>query len=213
MSIFIAGTEPMTEFPINPELTFPDAEANRVRECYSQADIILEYGSGGSTLLAASQPNKFIMSVESDPIWAINVQRAVDFGEHPSPAIVWHADIGPTGDWGRPINDDAWRNFHRYPRDIWKQPFFRHPDVVLIDGRFRVACFAMTFLRATKPVVVLFDDYIGRKPYHVVEQLAKPVALHGRLAEFHIEPGPRDIWMYDIFIDAISDVAYAMQNP
>ena len=48
-----------------PELTLPEAEAALLRETYDRAGVILEYGSGGSTVLAAEQPGKTVPSVES----------------------------------------------------------------------------------------------------------------------------------------------------
>ena len=53
-----------------PELTLPDAEAALIRAAYAKADVILEYGSGGSTVLASELPGKSVFSVESDRDWA-----------------------------------------------------------------------------------------------------------------------------------------------
>ena len=39
-------------------------------------------------------------------------------------------------------------------------------------------------------VTVLFDDYVSRPAYHVVEQMIRPIALHGRMAQFQIDPTP-----------------------
>lgn len=169
-------------------LTFPDAEAAFVRRHYKKARVILEYGSGGSTQLAASMPGKFVMSVESDRRWALNLQRELDQAGLTSPAIVWHVDIGPTGRWGRPETSEYWQRFHLYPLSIWSEPFFRHPDLILVDGRFRPACIAAACLRIQKPVTVLFDDYVTRPKYHVVERLVKPVEIVGRMARFELTP-------------------------
>lgn len=46
----------------------PDA-AELVARVYGQAETILEYGSGGSTVLAAELPDKHITTVESDRSW------------------------------------------------------------------------------------------------------------------------------------------------
>jgi hypothetical protein len=47
-----------------------DAEVGVVRECFSKASSLVEFGSGGSTLLAAQSPSlRRIWSVESDPAW------------------------------------------------------------------------------------------------------------------------------------------------
>jgi len=171
------------------KLTFPEAEAKCLRQAYEGADVILEYGSGGSTVLAANLPDKLIFSVESDRDWARDLQAELDRVTRKSPAIVSHIDIGPTGMWGRPLDASHWQDFHRLPMDIWDEPFFRHPDVVLVDGRFRAACLVATCLRITKPVQLLFDDYIERPIYQTVEKIIKPTRTVGRMAVFDLTPG------------------------
>lgn len=57
------------EFSV-PSLTMPKAEGKLVAKLYSEADVILEYGSGGSTMIAASQSHSLVMTVENDEAWA-----------------------------------------------------------------------------------------------------------------------------------------------
>ena len=171
-----------------PELSLPAEEIDRLRLAYSEAQVILEYGSGGSTVLASEHPGKLVFSVESDREWAVRLQYEIDSRNLPSPALVYHVDIGPTGAWGRPLSPETWTRFHRYPLAIWDEPFFRQPDVVLIDGRFRPACLMAVLLRTRKPVNVLFDDYTGRPAYHSVEAFIRPSEIVGRMAIFEVQP-------------------------
>lgn len=178
-----------------PALTLPEDAAEAVRSTYAAARVILEYGSGGSTAVAAAMPGKTVFSVESDAGWAQGLRDW--FAANPPAAdrlVIHHADIGPTGKWGRPVNDDGWEKYHLYPLGIWDSAGFEHPDAVLVDGRFRVACFLTTLFRITRPVTLLWDDYSVRPAYHKVERLARPVRMHGRMAEFRLEPAalPRD---------------------
>lgn len=193
-------------------LTFPPEEAALLSATYARAQVILEYGSGGSTLLAASMPGKYIISVESDRTWAIELQLKIDCSAALSPALVWHVDIGPTGRWGRPVGDTGWQRYHHYPLSVWSEPFFRHPDVVLIDGRFRAACFMATALRITRPVTVLFDDYVERPAYHVVERLAAPHQRIGRMALFQLEPVTAEPWMQDMLTELCTLRSLAAEN-
>lgn len=183
------------------QLTFPPEEAALVHETYAAARVILEYGSGGSTRLAASMPGKYVMAVESDRDWAVDLQLQIDSASLPSPALVWHVDIGTTCRWGRPVGDEGWQRYHRYPLSIWSEPFFRHPDTVLIDGRFRPACFVATAMRITRPVTALFDDYTERPAYHVIERFRAPVRCVGRMAVFRLEPVSAEPWMQDMLMD------------
>lgn len=174
---------------VETEMIFPEKEDALVRAAYGAARVILEYGSGGSTWFGSGLEDKLIFSVESDRAWAIDMQQRIDAAALPSPAILYPVDIGPTGAWGRPFDDRAWTRFHRYPAAIWDEAFFRHPDLILIDGRFRPACLAHACLRISRPVRVLFDDYETRPAYHRVERFAAPVARAGRMAEFRLTPG------------------------
>lgn len=169
-------------------LSLPEEEARRLLEAYKNARVILEYGSGGSTVLASRLESKLVFSVESDRNWALRLQNNIDRNTPSSLTTVYHVDIGPTGSWGRPLDNSSWDKYHNYPVRIWDEPFFRHPDVILIDGRFRPACFVTACMRIEKPITVLFDDYVNRPAYSVIENLAKPKRLIGRMAEFAIEP-------------------------
>ena len=82
--------------------------------------------------------------------------------------------------------------------------------MILIDGRFRIACFVTAYLRATKPIIVLFDDYLDRPHYHVIERLLAPTEFVGRMARFDLQPMmhlPREqlTWL----IARYNEVAYA----
>lgn len=74
---------------------------------------------------------------------------------------------------------------------------------LLIDGRFRVACFVSALVRIQKPTLILFDDYKERSEYHIVERILKPTQLVGRMAIFHAVPNidikKHLIWMIGSF--------------
>lgn len=173
-----------------PTLTLPDAEGELVRAAYAEAEVILEYGSGGSTVMAADMPGKCVFSVESDQKWA---QMMRDWFAANPPVkgskvhIVW-SDIGATKEWGHPVNAEKHRRFCRYPLEVWSLPEFRQPDVVLIDGRFRPGCAMAAAFLTKKPVRLLVDDYVPRKLYHKIEEYLGPPCLTGRMAEFEVRP-------------------------
>lgn len=171
-----------------PELTLPDAEADWLRAVYEGAGCILEYGSGGSTVLAGEMPGKSVWSVESDADWAEGMRGWFKANPPKASVTICHADIGETRQWGFPKGDADWRKYPHYALSVWDRHGFRQPDVVLIDGRFRVACFLATLFRTTAPVTVLFDDYLSRPGYHVVEDFAERVETRGRMARFDLTP-------------------------
>ncbi|MBN8186282.1 hypothetical protein [Salipiger thiooxidans] len=170
----------------------PEAEAALLRELYAAAEVILEYGSGGSTALAAGMPGKSVFSVESDRDWAQMMRGWL--AENPPATgtevdIVW-CDIGQTKDWGHPVDESEWRRWPRYPLEVWELPEFRHPDVVLVDGRFREGCALAALFLAERPLTLLFDDYAQRQHYHRVEEFLGRPEMTGRLARFEITPQP-----------------------
>ena len=172
-----------------PETTFPEAEAAALRAAYAGAETVLEYGSGGSTVMAA-EAGAEVWAVESDAAWAAMMQRW--FAENPpkGSAHVLHADIGPTRDWGHPETDERFRHWPDYALKVWDMPGFRHPEVVLVDGRFRLGCFLTVAYRIMRPVTLFFDDYAPRETYHKAEALQRPTEIIGRMARFDLTPTP-----------------------
>ena len=68
---------------------------------------------------------------------------------------------------------------------IWQEDV--SPDVVLIDGRFRVCCFLTSLLNAKESATLIFDDYYkNRQHYHFIERFIKPDQRCGRQAFFTV---------------------------
>ena len=145
----------------------------------------LEYGSGGSTVYANNIAElDFILSVESDPKWAQAVANSLVKGR--SKTLLAHCDIGEVGDWGSPTDRQRMDGFWRYmvaPWEIAKQHNLI-PDAILIDGRFRVACFLFSLLSSRTGTTILFDDYLDRPQYFVVEEFCRLESKHGRMGLF-----------------------------
>lgn len=171
-----------------PTFTFPPDEGELVAREFAHATSILEYGSGGSTVLAARSTQAKVLSIESDKDWADKMTsflKAQDLGGD-RVKIHW-SDVGPTGKWGYPKDQSKFRKYPNYAFCPWED-FEVTPDVVLIDGRFRLACFAATLLFVKKPTTVLFGEYNARNAYKPAGQFAQPVKSMGRMAKFVIKP-------------------------
>jgi hypothetical protein len=171
--------------PDNPNM--PKAAVAVLKARLADARCYLEYGSGGSTVLAARTGVPRVYSVESDSTFFAAVeQKVLDLGGAVAlrPVLV---DIGPTRRWSRPIDNtraDAWPN---YSAQVWEviEQAGDTPDTILIDGRFRVACCLQSFLRMSDDAVILFDDYFDREDlYDIVTRFADIDARHARVAVF-----------------------------
>lgn len=159
----------------------------------AKASIFLEYGAGGSTVLASEMGVRTIYSVESDRGFLDAVTGAVAETKSEANLIDHFVDIGPTAEWGNPKDSTKAAKWPHYASSIWTRIFeenLPHPDLILIDGRFRVACFLACLHFAKPGTTILFDDYYDRPHYHVVEKYLTPVSRNGRMAEFRTEEAP-----------------------
>ena len=68
---------------------------------------------------------------------------------------------------GRPEDYTMRENIMKYATDIWMRK--SKPNLVLVDGRFRVLCFLVSIKHCDEKTKIIFDDYVNRKYYHIVE--------------------------------------------
>jgi hypothetical protein len=152
----------------------------------AKARCYLEFGSGGSTVYACNQADvPVIISVDTDPAWVSSVTSSLQ--RNPSAGVaVLLCDVGEVGPWGVPNSRERVGDFWRYMSQPWEYARSNSlvPDLVLIDGRFRVACFLFSLLNARPGTIILFDDYLNRPEYFVVEKFCKLLDSHGRMARF-----------------------------
>jgi hypothetical protein len=161
-------------------------------ETIGRSRIYIEYGSGGSTVMAARVVDRLV-SVENDSRFQSAVkQRLRDCPRRPAQLQLIDVDIGVTGEWGTPFYTTRtadrtmrWRRYSTAPWDCFNDGD-PEPDAILIDGRFRVACVLYSLLRLSEssPCVILFDDYGDRPWYAEVERHAMLVSMEGRMAVF-----------------------------
>lgn len=156
--------------PVNANLypRMSKAEASAYATLLRNSDVVLEYGSGGSTLLAVASPAKRIFSVESDPSWIGRLRRddAVSAAERSGRLLLFHADIGPVREWGMP-DGPYHRNWDVYALGIWESIGSELPDLCLVDGRFRVACaLSACVIEGFAGRTIAIHDFWNRPYYH-----------------------------------------------
>lgn len=147
------------------------------REKAAASGSYAEFGSGQSTVFMAGYSLATIRSIETDRKWIELVEKSC-----PRPVELVHVDLGPIRSWGRPEGYTHSAHFD----DYFSAPFAGgfSPDLILIDGRFRVACFAKSLLLAKPGTTIVVDDYVDRAQYHVVEEVVKPDYVGDRQAFF-----------------------------
>jgi hypothetical protein len=126
---------------------------------------LLEFGSGGSTVLAASLGVSKIHSVDSSSEWLSNVGRAPEVqGADYTPHYI---DIGKLAKWGNPADTASAIKWPAYYNRAWDE-IGTEPDLVLVDGRFRVMCTLMTILKCSSEIEIILHDFWSRPHYHVL---------------------------------------------
>jgi hypothetical protein len=104
----------------------------------------LEFGLGGSTLAAIRAGFAQVVAVDTSLEWVAAARGHAEVAPRIAngSATLIHADIGPTRSWGFPASRerlDQWPDYIRAPWAEWSRRGAL-PDLVYVDGRFRVAC-------------------------------------------------------------------------
>ena len=129
-----------------PRMT--DRELDLYAGLLAGARTVIEYGTGGSTLLALGAGVPCLVSVESDAGWIGMLRElpAIAEAERQGRLTFVHVDIGRVGKWGKPVDSSGAARYAAYASAPWSH--CEVPDVVFVDGRFRVACALETVLHS-----------------------------------------------------------------
>lgn len=133
------------------------------------ATTYFEFGSGGSTFQAAQRENiKAIYSVESDSQWTAKLKAALADKSNIN-YICINMKTAPNA-LGYPGRGSTLEDWKKYSDSIviLDAGLREKVDLVLIDGRFRVACALKCFDTISDSCVVIFDDFLNRPHYNVV---------------------------------------------
>ena len=182
------GLAPERSAALARELGAPvlfDGDDAMFKALLPQVDTYFEYGCGQSTRYALDHSEAIICAVDTNPDWAARTRALAG----PERLQVQWVDVGPVGDWGYPLSFAKRDSFAQYTDWFWTLGL--QPDLVVIDGRFRVACFLTTLQRAAPGTTILFDDYTGRPQYHVAEEFLPVIERCGRQARFEVDASAR----------------------
>ena len=121
-------------------------------------NIYFEFGSGGSTNLA-SYYNITTYSVESDINWHKQLKKNGIKANY----ITVDLKAKNYGYAGKKTSLNDWKKYIQ----AYKSEF--NANIILIDGRFRVACALDIFSKIKNDTLILVHDYF-REQYHILEQ-------------------------------------------
>lgn len=162
------------------KLAMTEAETETLGKYMAGAQVYAEYGCGGSTMLACESGVRKIYSFDSHPQWVEKMQR--DTSDVGCNANIRYVNIGPVKMWGFPeqVNKTAWAAYAGAIKKVDEESF----DLVLIDGRWRLACFFNTLQTVGEDTLIAVHDFTWRPAYHallpyveVVEQVGSLVVV------------------------------------
>lgn len=148
---------------LEPRLT--DAEATLLRGAVAGRGSALEFGAGAGTETLLEGGVARLVSVDSDAAWLARVAAAPEC----TAAIaagrlrLLPIDIGPVCAWGWPQGTTRLDLWPCYWRDAWDVA--PEPELVFVDGRFRVAVALQAALRLAPGCPVLVHDFWSRPSY------------------------------------------------
>jgi hypothetical protein len=142
----------------------------------------VEFGTGGSTVVASKHVKNSILSVDSSRDWLDRVSLACDSSQT-KPQLMF-IDIGPIGHWGFPVDGSTRSRWPDYHSTIWNTPHSADADLYFVDGRFRVACFAQVVLHCKPNAIIGIHDFSSRPAYHRVREIAQEIATAGDMSFF-----------------------------
>lgn len=155
--------ERATETIVDVKIAMTVREVALFERYIAKATNYFEFGCGGSTILACKvgRPELSVTSVDSSQDW-IDIVKANAYVEVKSGkglAQMSTVNIGPVGSWGYPkqtieASQGAWYLYSQAISMTGKEY-----DLVLVDGRFRVACLLQSFISNPKASVLIHDFF------------------------------------------------------
>ena len=161
-------------FKITDKLNFGNEENIFFIKALKKSNFFLEYGSGASTLVAQKN-NIECLSVEADRGFYIYIKRYCKNIRLQSLGYVYH--------YSHPIFFVIRKYFlAKKAKKMCSEPLEhlikikKFPDLILIDGRYRVLCGLFLYkylLKKNKKFTLIVDDYKSRYRYHILAKFFK----------------------------------------
>ena len=152
------SSDPNDNEPSNLEKGIPrmdNSEIAFLQTYLLKSENVFEFGCGGSTIFISNNQNiKNIHSVDSDIDWINKVKEDL-----PKKTKLRYIDINADShNWGHPKDHSKIDDWPKYSSALLKiRNFF--PDLILVDGRFRVACALKSISRMKKDSYLMIHDY------------------------------------------------------
>ena len=171
-------------FVPTPQPLMTIAEIALFKAAIASKTCAVEFGTGGSTFLLVGARINRIVSVDSDERWVRSVAQhpAVASSIESGQLTVQYVDVGRIRKWGYPDNEERRAFWHHYWEDAWSYVDPSSVDLVVIDGRFRVACGLNALLTENGDMTIIIHDFWTRVSYHELLKYCNCAARSDNLA-------------------------------
>ena len=179
----------------------------------SKATNYFESGCGGSTMIAckAGSAELRVTSIDSSKEWIGTVLNSTHVAEKSAKKLLnmIPIDLGPIGAWGFPkdVSAESKSNWYKYSKAI--SATGEKYDLVLVDGRFRVACLIEAYL-SNPQASVLIHDFLEPGHHHaykILLEVSEVVARAHSLVALRRKPNASKeelVKLYDKFVNVAS---------
>ena len=151
---------------ISEKVNFGSSKANNFfKKKLKNSNFFFEYGSGSSTIYADKKNKKYV-SIETDK----NFYKFL-LTKLKNKKSLRYFSLGIVGEFSYPILCSE-QQIKNYIFSIDKYFINKTPDLILVDGRFRIACCLnlINKVRFKKKLTIILDDYQKRKEYHCLNK-------------------------------------------
>ena len=185
LPLYISLKKYLRGYQINPSPQMPESQIDKFTKIVKSRKVrfYLEYGSGGSTILGAKLGIDKIITVETDKVF---LDAVLSHLKDYKGIVPLHSNIGLTTSYGYPlfglkkkrhfsycapffVSKKKWEKHASLPWDFINKKYpGESPDLILIDGRFRVASVLMSLMNLKgDSTILILDDY--REHYRGIE--------------------------------------------
>lgn len=168
-----------------------DEEKFLLKKYLSNSNQYLEFGTGGSTIFSLINSLAKITSVDTNKAWLAFMNKYKIIRKNNNERLeILYVDIGKTKAWGYPVSEKDKNKFENFSREIFQNRDNSKYDLILIDGRFRVACTLQSIINCyeNENLFLLIHDYSLRENYKIVENFLDIVEYEKTLFVFKVKP-------------------------
>lgn len=159
--------------PADYPFVMHEEEKTLLKKYLSHSKNYLEFGLGGSTIFALIKTSVNVISVDTNQEWISFIKKYRIIRNNLNKRLqIFYVNIGPTVNWGFPQSDEFREKFPDFSSLIFSKINCKDIDVILVDGRFRIACALQSIIHGhvNKNLSILIHDYSFREEYKILEE-------------------------------------------